>query len=107
MSFDPCTQWDGTSIKLDKTRTYHQTTPLSPEQQRAFIAKAKGQDKRVWVALRALTTATPRQIHAHIKEAFGLNEVRRSLNTLTNAGLLRKGECVTNQLGRPEHQWIA
>lgn len=105
-TFDITRAWDGTRTVLDKTRSYHPTTPLTPEQQRAFIAKAKGQDKVIWTVVKAAGSITPRELQAK-RPGMLLTSIRRSLNSLTNAGLLRKGEHVINSLGRPEYTWIA
>jgi len=104
MMFDILTAWDGTSVKLDKLKSYHQTTPLSPEQARKYIAKSKSQDKELWVMLKARGSATPRQLLARRPNML-ISSIRRSLNTLTNKGILIKGACVEGGMGHPEHEW--
>lgn len=103
-AFDICAAWNGTSVKLDKLRSYHQTTPLSPEQVRAYIAKSKSQDRQLWSMLRACGSATPRQLLAKRPNML-ISSIRRSLNTLTNKGILIKGRCVEGGMGHPEHVW--
>ena len=102
--FDILTAWDGTSVKLDKLKSYHQTTPLSPEQARQYIAKSKSQDKAVWAMMMACKTSTPRQLLARRPNML-ISSIRRSLNTLTNKGILIKGACVEGGMGHPEHEW--
>lgn len=99
--------WNGTSEKLTKGRSYHPTTPLTNDQQAEYIAKAKGQDKKVLEELK-LGRGTPREIFARMNaqgKAILLNSVRRSLDTLWNLGIAKKVDMVTNDLGRPETVW--
>lgn len=105
MSFDPCINWNGCSEKLDKARSYHTTTPLTPEQQRMFIAKAKGQDKEVLAYLQLVKKATPTQVHQQFAGKMLKSSVRRTLNTWTNRGVLRKGEAVPGPYKHVEHEW--
>ena len=104
--FDILTAWDGTSVKLDKLKSYHQTTPLSPEQARKYIAKSKSQDKVIWSMLKARGSATPRQLLAS-RPGMLLSSVRRSCDTLFNQGLIRRVKFEINELGRPESVWTA
>ena len=102
--FDILAAWNGTRTIIGREKSYHQTTPLSPEQARKYIAKSKSQDKELWVMLKARGSATPRQLLARRPNML-ISSIRRSLNTLTNKGILIKGSCVEGGMGHPEHEW--
>lgn len=99
--------WNGTSEKLTKRRSYHPTTPLTNDQQAEYIAKAKGQDKEVLEELK-LGSGTPRQIYARLNakgKAILLTSVRRSADTLSNEGRIKRIGWHRNELKRREAVW--
>lgn len=106
-TFDICRAWNGTSIKLDKSRSYHPTTPLTNDQQAEYIAKAKGQDMEVLAELK-INRGTPRQVYARLNEKgipVLLTSVRRSINTLFNAGQVKRVAWERNELRHREAVW--
>lgn len=99
--------WNGTSEKLTKRRSYHPTTPLTNDQQADYISKAKGQDKKVLEELK-LGRGTPRQVYARLNAngtSMLLTSVRRSIDTLSNEGKIKRVDWHMNELKRREAVW--
>lgn len=87
---------------------FYPTTPLSADQLRGAIATAEMQDEAVLAIFRStsqpLAPSQVWRIGCDGGRAWLLTSVRRSINTLTNAGVLaRTPELHSGPYGRPEH----
>lgn len=93
-------------------RAFYETTPLTGVQLRAAFARAEKQDALVLAVFRLVAPGSllaPSQVHA-VGVANGarwlLTSVRRSISTLTRAGVLEKtGQQRMGPHGSPENFW--
>jgi hypothetical protein len=95
-------------------RAYYQTTPLTTEQLTQAFREAGAQDDLVLAVYRTAATIgtgllSPSQVHAAGRvrgSQWLLTSVRRSIATLTEAGVLFKTDtCRMGPHGRPEYCW--
>lgn len=92
-----------------KVRSYYDSTCLPVSALVAAITRAKGQDDQVLATFRAHAVLTPSACQRHL-EAAGvrilLTSVRRSISTLTGAGVLVKTSIKrTGPFGAAEYEW--
>jgi hypothetical protein len=88
---------------------YYQTQPgLSPSERRQFVTMAGTQDDMVlkFFQDRPGLSYSPERVQEIVLPGAPITSVRRSLNTLTNAGLLVKtDQRAEGNWGRPVGMW--
>lgn len=71
-----------------------------------FSQLAANQDEEVLAMMKYLRMATPSHVHGRLGGNAPLTSIRRSMNSLTEAGKLRKTTTkAKGPYGRPEHFW--
>lgn len=91
--------------------TYWQTTPLTRDQMAAALRTVDRQDEAVMAifrhhAERELAASQAWEIARQHGQSTLLTSVRRSINTLTNCGVLERGGRIHDgPNGRPERTW--
>jgi len=102
--FDIARAWNGTSEKLDRSRSYHQTVSVPDHDKREI--KAGTQDAIVLEAMSRLKQGTGSSVHANLAGALLIGSVRRSLTNLADRGLLRRDVAVPGPNDHPEVQYV-
>jgi Fe2+ or Zn2+ uptake regulation protein len=95
---------------MQQTLSFHNTTNLIGQQLQDSIQTAERQDEVIEkIFIQAANALSPSKVHSYCEMKgynYLLTSVRRTINTLTNAGkLAHTGKSVTSPYGRPEGLW--